>query len=124
MPFLLFFFLALEGVLVRLAAMEDAHVVDVHNVTWLDVQDNGVAGRIIVDAVESIDLSGSDRRERWVALHGAETRERATGALKDDLAVLLMQERTSKGRINAPVTERIEGPVVGKCVEHLRLLLD
>lgn len=62
--------LIVKGMLIGFSAMEHAHVVDIQDVSWLDVKNDGVLRSIVVDAV---------RASIWAGVMGGSEISRVNG---------------------------------------------
>lgn len=95
------------GLLIRFSTVQNTHVIHVDYVAPLNIKRNGISCCIIMNAIQSINLTACDWGQAWVTLERPETGKRTPRALEDDFAVRTMEQWAGERRVLIFITEAI-----------------
>lgn len=85
--------------------MQNTHIIHVNYVALLNIKRDGISRCIIMNAIQSIDLTACDRGQARVTLERPETGKRTPRALEDDFAVRTMEQWAGEWRVLVFITE-------------------
>ena len=95
------------GLLIRFSTVQNTHVIHVNYVAPPNIKRDGISRCIIMNAIQSIDLTACDRGQAWVTLERPKTGKRTPRALEDDFAVRTMEQWAGERRVLIFITEAI-----------------
>ena len=126
------------GLLIRFSTVQNTHVIHVDYVAPLNIKRNSISCCIIMNAIQSINLTACDWGQAWVTLERPETGKRTPRALEDNFAVRTMEQWAGERRVLIFITEaipfnhcqrkytryhsRVKGPVFSQRMQHFWLL--